>query len=145
MPTRWEHLRRDYATCLRAEGKSPNTVRLYLGAVDKLHAWCLAHDGPDDPTEISRIALSTFMAGLTDTWRPATCSLTFRALQQFSGWLVREEAMTRSPMARMRAPHVPEQPTPVLTDEELRRLLGTGALIGPDVVDGLRPVVRLRF
>ena len=50
MPTRWEHLRRDYATCLRAEVKSPNTVRLYLGAVDKMHAWCLANDGPGDPT-----------------------------------------------------------------------------------------------
>jgi hypothetical protein len=41
MTSRWQHLRRDFATSLRAEGKSPNTLRLYLRAVDKLEKWCL--------------------------------------------------------------------------------------------------------
>lgn len=125
MTSRWQHLRRDFATTLRAEGKSPNTSRLYLGAVDKLESWCLANAGPDDPTELTRAQLSAFMASMTEAWKPATCSLNFRALQQFFGWLVREEELEVSPMDRMRAPAVPEQPVPVLTDEQLRALLAS--------------------
>jgi integrase/recombinase XerC len=123
MTSRWQHLRRDFATSLRAEGKSPNTLRLYLGAVDKLETWCLSTGGPDDPTTVTRAELTGFMASLTEHWKPATCSVTFRALQQFFAWLVREEELDRSPMDRMRAPRVPEQPVPVLTDDQLRSVL----------------------
>jgi hypothetical protein len=66
MTSRWQHLRRDFATSLRAEGKSPNTQRLYLGAVDKLETWCLANGGPDDPTVVTRAELTGFMASLTE-------------------------------------------------------------------------------
>ena len=44
-------------------------------------------------------------------------------MQQFFGWLVWEEEIDRSPMERMRPPRVPEAPVPVLTDDQLRRLL----------------------
>ncbi|MDB5733313.1 MAG: integrase family protein [Variovorax sp.] len=127
MTSRWQHLRRDFATTLRAEGKSKNTSRLYLGAVDKLESWCLANAGPDDPTQLTRAQLTAFMASLTAAWKPATCSVTYRALQQFFGWLVREEEIDHSPMDRMRAPHVPEQPVAVLTDDQLKTLLASCA------------------
>jgi hypothetical protein len=35
---------------------------------------------------------------MSKEWKPSTCSLNFRALQQFFGWLVREEEIDRSPM-----------------------------------------------
>ena len=47
----------------------------------------------------------------------------FRALRRFDNWMVAEEIITVSPMARMAEPHVPEQPVPVLTDAELSALL----------------------
>jgi site-specific recombinase XerD len=125
MTSRWQHLRRDFATSLRAEGKSPNTLRLYLRAVDKLEKWCLFNGGPDDPTAVTRAELTGFVASLTEQWKPATVSVFYRALQQFFGWLVREEEINGSPMDRMRAPAVPEQPVPVLTDDQLRSLLLT--------------------
>jgi hypothetical protein len=34
MPDPWQALRRDFAVSLKAENKSHNTQRLYLGAVD---------------------------------------------------------------------------------------------------------------
>ena len=68
-----------------------------------------------------------------ETVEPSTCSLNFRALQQFFGWLVREEEIDRSPMERMRPPSVPEQPVPVLSDEQLRTLFA--ACDGRDFVD----------
>lgn len=122
--SRWQHLRRDFATSLRAEGKSPITSRLHLGAVDKLGRWCVENGGPDDPTNLTRSGLNAFTASVTDLWKLATCAVNFRALQQFFAWLVREEEeVDRSPMDRMRAPHVPEQLVPVLTDDQLRSLL----------------------
>jgi integrase/recombinase XerC len=42
--------RGDFTLTLKAEGKSTNTLRLYLGAVDKLAAWCAEHDGAAGPT-----------------------------------------------------------------------------------------------
>jgi len=96
---------------------------LYLGAVDKLAAWATKNGGPDDPRYITRAELTAFLAAMNERWKPATCSLAFRALQQFFGWLVREEEIDHSPMDRMRPPSVPEQPVPVLTEEQIRALL----------------------
>ena len=45
----WQSLRRDFGISLEAERKSPNTLRLYLGAVDKLSQWAEANDGRPDP------------------------------------------------------------------------------------------------
>src|SRR4051794_39218127 len=123
MTTQWQVLRRDFSTSLQAERKSPNTLRLYLGAVDKLAGWVEANAGPDDPRELTRTDLTLFMSDMNKQWKPSTCSLNFRALQQFFGWLVREEEIDHSPMERMRPPSVPEQPVPVLTDDQLRTLL----------------------
>jgi integrase len=125
MTAGWQALRRDFAVSLRAENKSPNTQRLYLGAVDKLASWCADNDGPDAPTEVTRAHMTAFMAAMTEQWKPATCSVAFRALQQFFGWLIREEEIERSPMDRMRVPAVPEQPVAVLTDDQLRAVLAS--------------------
>jgi hypothetical protein len=43
----------------------------------------------------------------------------------FFEWCVTEDAITSSPMANMRPPYVPEQPVPVLAENNLRRLLRT--------------------
>jgi len=123
MATQWQVLRRDLSTSLQAERKSPNTLRLYLGAVDKLAQWAEVNGRSADPRELTRTDLTDFMAAMNQQWKPSTCSLNFRALQQFFGWLVREEEIERSPMERMRPPGVPEQPVPVLTDDQLRALL----------------------
>jgi hypothetical protein len=47
----------------------------------------------------------------------------FRALQQFFSWLVNEEEIEVSPMAKLRPPRIPEQLTPVLDDAAIRALL----------------------
>ncbi|WP_250282190.1 tyrosine-type recombinase/integrase [Frankia sp. CiP1_Cm_nod2] len=59
-------------------------------------------------------------------------SLVFRALQQFGQWLTEEEDLDRSPLDRMRPPVVPEQPVPVLADDQIRTLLAGCA--GRDLV-----------
>jgi integrase/recombinase XerC len=129
----WEALRRDFGISLEAERKSPNTLRIYLTAVDQLGRFVQEHDGPDDPWEVTQANLTAFFAAMNKTWKPVTVSLTYRALQQFFGWMMREDEIDRSPMEKMRPPHVPEAPVPVLTDDQLRKLLASCG--GKDFVD----------
>jgi hypothetical protein len=58
MATRWRVLRRDFSTSLQAEGNSPNTLRLYLGAADKLAQWAEANGGSTDPRQLTRTDLA---------------------------------------------------------------------------------------
>ena len=125
MTSAWDALRRDFKISLEAENKSASTLRLYLGALDKLSQWGSDHGLPADPHEVTRAHLTEFFAAMNQEWRPATVSLTYRALQQFFGWMVREDEIDRSPMEKMRPPHAPEAPVPVLTDDQLRKLLAT--------------------
>jgi integrase/recombinase XerC len=125
MHTAWQSLRRDFGISLEAEGKSANTLRLYLGAVDKLSGWVEEQGGTDDPRNLTRGDLTGFFAAMAKEWKPSTCSVAYRALQQFFGWMVREEEIDRSPMERMRPPHVPEALVPVVSDEKLKALLAT--------------------
>jgi hypothetical protein len=66
--TEWQVLRRDFSTSLEAEGKSPNTLRLYLGAVDRLAQRVEANGGPADPRALTRTDLAEFMAAMTKQW-----------------------------------------------------------------------------
>ncbi|PWW24924.1 site-specific recombinase XerD [Geodermatophilus normandii] len=132
-PTAWDSYRHDWAVALRAQGKSANTSRLYLGALNKLAAWCREHDGPDNPTKVTRRDLNAFLADRHDHAKPATVSVEYRALQQLYRWLREEDEVDRNPMDGMRAPTVPEQPVAVLSLDQIRALLATAA--GKALVD----------
>ena len=46
-------------------------------------------------------------------------------MQQWFKWLTDEDELDVDPMAKMKAPQVPEQPVPVLTAEQMRALFAT--------------------
>jgi integrase len=52
----------------------------------------------------------------------ASVSITYRTMRTFWRWLVAEEELRTSPMERMRAPAVVEEPPQVLTPEQLAKL-----------------------
>jgi site-specific recombinase XerD len=84
------------------------------------------------------VSVETLAELLTD-WR---LSLVARNLQQLFRFLVMEEIIPRSPFDRMQAPHVPEQPVPILTDQELRRLF---AAAGGTEFDDRRDLAIMRL
>jgi site-specific recombinase XerD len=53
----------------------------------------------------------------------ATVARHYRSLQQLFRWLELEEEIQQSPFVKMSPPAVPEQSVPLLTDEEIGRLL----------------------
>lgn len=54
----------------------------------------------------------------------STAAVRFKSLEQFYSWLTTEEWIETNPMARLRAPEPTEMPVPVLSDTELKALIG---------------------
>ncbi len=50
----------------------------------------------------------------------------YRALAPLWRWLTEEGEVRDNPFSRMKPPTVPETPVPVITDDQLRKLLATG-------------------
>lgn len=109
---------------LRAAGLSPKTESTYLQGVDHLAAFLLERGMPAAPEAISREHLEEWLIAMRAAGRkPATIANRYRSVQQFFKWAEQEGLITRSPMAAMRPPRIPETPPPVLRDEQLARLL----------------------
>jgi site-specific recombinase XerD len=117
-------LTRSFARHLAAENKAPKTIETYGEAVDQfvtyLDAMAVA-----DVADITREHVESFMVALLATRSPATANNRYRALQQFFNWLAEEEHIDASPMAKMKPPHVPEKPVPVVPEDQIRLLLAT--------------------
>jgi site-specific recombinase XerD len=116
---------------LRAANKAPRTIQTYLDALDHFGRYLRAAGAPLDVGLIQAGDVEGWLVKLQDDGRrAASVANRYRSLQQFFRWLAEEEEIARSPMARMKPPAVPVQPPPVLSEEQLRRLLkaceGTG-------------------
>jgi site-specific recombinase XerD len=108
---------------LRAANRAPKTLEKYLGAARQLSAFLAANDLPTDVAAIRKRDVEAYIAHLLDRFKPGTAVTRYQDLRVFFGWLVDEEEITVSPMARMKPPILPEVPVPVLTPEEQRALL----------------------
>jgi len=110
---------------LRAQNVSDRTVETYSEAVSQLATYLVEMRMPVRPEDITREHVESFIGHLLKKWKPATASNRYRALQRYFKWLVEEGEIKGSPMIHMKPPRVPEQPPPVLTEEEIKRLLKT--------------------
>ena len=114
-----------FARYLRAANIAPATLKTYAEAVRTLAGFLAERGMPTDVGVISREHVEAFVTDQLARWRPATAANRYRGLQRFFAWLVEEGEIRVSPMARMKPPHLPDEPPAVLRDEELRRLLAT--------------------
>jgi site-specific recombinase XerD len=113
----------DWARHLKARNRSPQTISSYLRCGQNLADWLAAQGMPTNVSAIAREHIEAFLGDMLDRLSPSTAAKHYRSLQQLWKWLLDDGEITRSPMERMSPPAVPEQPVPVLTDDELRRLL----------------------
>lgn len=120
----------DWERHLKAAGKSPATIGIYLSAGRALVDFLEPGVPPEDVThrEITRfIAWLSERPSRNDPDRrlsPAYVNQHYRSIQQWFRWLVEvEQEIDESPFRRLNPPAVPEKLTPVLTDGEIRRLL----------------------
>lgn len=98
-------------------------IKTHGESADQLVVAHLVAEGVTAVGDITRDQVSDFITRLLATRSPSTASVRFRALQQFFSWLVDEEEIEVSPMAKLRPPKIPEQLTPVQDDVAIRALL----------------------
>lgn len=133
-----------WARHLRSENKSERTVRLYRDAVTYFARWLADRDRTATLDELTRDALVDYFAESAATVAPGTAMTRFKHVRAFCSFLVAEGELSASPMAGLRPPEVPEHPVPVLTDEEIRKLLkAAGALADPFTARRDEAIVRM--
>jgi len=130
----WSSLMRDWDRSLRS-GNYPATTRYnYLLAAGQLANYIEAGSPAfDDPTAVTRTEVENFQAWMIETRSAATAVNKYKALQQFFRWLVEEEELDHSPLARVRQPKAPQKLIPLLSDDDTAEVLA--ACKGRDFAD----------
>lgn len=82
---------------------------------------------PTAVVAIKREHIEAFIAGELERTSASSAATRYLSLQQFFRWLDDEGEIEGSPMAKIRKPLIPEQPVPVLSDAEIKRLLDSCA------------------
>lgn len=118
----------DWQVSLRARGRQPATIASYVTVGEQFTAFLDTEGLPTTAAGVRREHVERYLAAMFDRGvAPATVAKHYRSLQQLFKFLIDDDEIEHSPMERMSPPRVPEQPVPVLTDDELGRLLAACA------------------
>ncbi len=113
---------------LRAERKSPRTVKSYGDGVRQYLRWCSRAEVAAD---LSRASVAGFVAGLLDDGAAAATARTRQlAVRRFSAWLAEEGETDTDTLLGIKAPKLDTRIVEPLTEAQLKALLkacaGTG-------------------
>jgi site-specific recombinase XerD len=106
---------------LRAERKSPATVKSYAEGVIAFLRWC---ESTGALPQLTKANVQAFVADLLDDGaQPKTASARLLAVRRFSAWLATEGELDTDPLMGIRQPKVDRKVVEALTDDELRDLI----------------------
>jgi site-specific recombinase XerD len=121
---RLEDLSASFARHLRAEGRADRTGVIYAASVRFFAEWLAAAGRPATLDELSRSAIREWLAGLVERGQaPGTVRTRYKGLHRFCTWLVAEGELSAHPMIGLDVPAVPDKPVPLLSDEDLTKLI----------------------
>ena len=123
MTAHLQDLQRSFLRHLRAEGRSPNTLRLYGQAVTFFSRWLESEGREATLDELNRAAIREWLAVLSDTHEPSTVKIRYRGLFRFCVWLVDEDELLSNPMVTLSPPTLEMKPVPIINDTDLTALL----------------------
>jgi site-specific recombinase XerD len=119
----FEMLLPSWERSLRAANRSPQTIRSYNDSARLFVTFIRDSFGVTTVERANRDHVEAFIEDQLARWKPTTAAVRYRSLQQMFKWLTEEGEITTNPMARMRPPTVPDVPVPVVSDEDLKKLL----------------------
>lgn len=123
-PERLDDLFASFARDLRAAGKAKRTIEGYGQALRYFSAWLTAHDRPLTVESLTKHAIASWLADLTAEGKaPDTVLTYYKGLRRFVRWLLAEGEISTNPMANLEQPNPPAKPVPIVTDDDIRRLL----------------------
>ncbi len=134
-----------------AEGKSPRTIRWYLGKLDIFQNYLVEHGLPTDAGDITTTHLRGFLVHLKEHVRAdqnnphkptrdaslsdKTIQGYARTLKAFFTWLYREDLIPSNPGKLLRIPKAAQVIIETLKDDQIKRLL---EVIDKRTTDGFR-------
>lgn len=122
----WESCLRSWIRNARARQLSPNTIRIYTGCAELFVDWlaCLP-DRPPGPAELTRAHVEAFLAARGEHGdAPSYIHQHWRNIRCWLNYLVADEEIERSPLRGIEEPLVGEKAVPVISDDQVRALLG---------------------
>lgn len=120
---------------LSLHNKSAATITHYTREMDRFAAWLAEHDRPSDSPgdllTVRRSDVETWIGSMRDRGlAAATIRSRWIPARSFYGWLVEEEELERSPLARVKVEKPTPPPPPTLAADAigalLKVVLGTG-------------------
>jgi integrase/recombinase XerD len=115
---------------LRAERKSPQTVKSYATGVEQYLAWCADNEMP---AVLDRRQLAGFTDHVLDNAQPATARARQLAVKRYAAWLLEEGEIQTDPLLGVKPPKLDAKVVEPLTDDQIRAMLK--ACAGPDLRD----------
>ncbi len=126
-----EELLDSWLPALRAERKSPQTLKAYGDGVRRFLAWA---EAAGRPPSLDRSTLSGFVAAVLDEGaQPATAVSRQLAVRRFSAWLTEEGEQAADGLLGAKPPKIDVAVVPVLTEDQLKAMLA--ACAGPELRD----------
>src|SRR3954462_4710072 len=122
----------DWARHLRGRNRAPRTIDSYMEVGLAFRAYLVRVGRSTLVGDVGRRDIEDYLLDLAErnherapdkAISAATVARHYRSLQQLFRWLEVEEEITQSPFVKMSPPAVPEQPVPLLTSDEIARLL----------------------
>lgn len=116
-----EALMQSWVLGMRAERKSPATIKAYTDAVTGFIRWCGAEDVP---VVLDRPTVNAYVAGLLDAGRePTTARARQLGIRRFSAWLTAEGEVDADPLLGIKVPKLDRKVIEPLTETEIKALL----------------------
>lgn len=122
MAARIEDLAASFRRSLRAAGKAERTQVLYGMSIRFFCNWLEAKGRPATLDELTRSAISAWLADLTEKNDIETVRTRLRGMRRFCRWLAAEGEVEKAPTEGLEMPAASEKPVRVVTDEEMARL-----------------------
>jgi integrase/recombinase XerD len=106
---------------LRAERRSPRTIRIYRTQVEAFRGWCASMGASP---RFDRRTIQTFLAAEADRGLEANTVLTrYKGLRALANFLADERETDGNVMVGLRQPKGSAKPVPVMGEDDLRALL----------------------
>jgi site-specific recombinase XerD len=118
-------LLRSWRLTLQANKRSVHTIRNYTMAATSLIDWLQAQGHSLQVQAITRRDVEGWQVHISERMQEASVATHHNCLKQLFAWLVDEQEIEASPMARMPVPKIPEPEVPVLKDDQARALLAS--------------------
>jgi site-specific recombinase XerD len=112
----------DYARSLRRRGRSDRTIDVYRRSFDRFWRWACDNGTPADPAAVTAVTVNAWVDYLRDEVSAQTTVIYWRNCRPFFAWWARE-VETVNPFAKADVPGTPDTLIPVVSLDDLRKLL----------------------